>query len=99
MEGAEFKRDADGAYRVTGNLSFATVGDVLKESTQAFAANGELAIDLSQVTNADSAGLALLIEWYRWAVQRNQSMRFIGAPQQLRALAKISDLESVLPFA
>ena len=99
MQGAEFKRDADGAYRVAGDLSFATVRDVLRASTQAFAASGELAIDLSQVTNADSAGLALLIEWYRWAVQRNQSMRFIDTPQQLRALAKISDLESVLPFA
>ena len=99
IEKVECKRDPSGSYRVAGPLSFDTVRNALKESTEVFAAEGDLNIDLSQVTNADSAGLALLIEWYRWAAERDRQLKFIGAPAQLRALAKISDLETVLPFA
>ena|SRR5512142_105527 len=99
MSDVEFTYDAPGNMRVAGNLIFDTVRDVLKQSAQAFVSQGPLSIDLSRVSNADSAGLALLVEWYRLAERNKRKLQFIGAPQQLRALAKISDLETVLPFA
>jgi phospholipid transport system transporter-binding protein len=99
MSDVEFKHDADGNYRVIGSLRFDNVRDMLKQSAAVFASQDELAFDLSGVTNADSAGLALLIEWYRLAERNQRRLRFIGASQQLRALAKISDLDTLLPFA
>src|SRR5689334_1019978 len=99
MSSFEFTYDVPGNIRVAGNLVFDTVRDALKQSAQAFGSDGPLSIDLSKVTNADSAGLALLIEWYRLAERDKRKLEFIGAPKQLRALAKISDLETVLPFA
>jgi len=99
MNEAEFKSDGDGKYRVAGNLVFTTVRDVLRQSEAAFAGDAQLVIDLSAVTSADSAGLALLVEWFRAADRARKPLRLIGAPAQLRALAKISDLETVLPFA
>jgi phospholipid transport system transporter-binding protein len=94
---ATFTGDADG-YKVAGNLVFETVRDILRQSASAFASNGQLSIDLSQVRNADSAGLALLIEWYRLAEKAKRPLRFTGTPKQLLALAKISDVDEVLPF-
>ena len=99
MSEAEFTRNADGSFRIAGSLVFATVRDVLRRSLPILAAESELAIDLSAVTSADSAGLALLIEWFRVAELAKKKLRLIGAPAQLRALAKISELETVLPFA
>jgi phospholipid transport system transporter-binding protein len=74
------------------------VRDVLKESEPVFSAESKLSIDLSAVGSADSAGLALLIEWYCWAARANTSVRFVAVPAQLRALAKISDIDGLLPF-
>jgi phospholipid transport system transporter-binding protein len=89
---------AAGRYGVEGSLTFATVREVLRESQAALAASGELEIDLSGVVAADSAGLALLIEWYRDATRRNRDIRIRGTPASLLALAKISDLDKVLPL-
>ena len=96
--GTEFSRTGDGSYRVVGSLVFATVRDVLRQSGSAFAAESQLVIDLSQVAAADSAGLALLIEWYRLAERAKQPLKFSRAPPQLVALAKISDIDTLLPF-
>jgi phospholipid transport system transporter-binding protein len=83
-------------YRVRGELNFATVRDVLKLSQSLFLQTKELNIDLSAVESADSAGLALIIEWYRIAAQTGKKIRFIAVPAQLRALAKISDVDELL---
>ena len=91
-------RVADGSYRVTGHLVFDSVRDVLRASSSVFQSEPQLSIDLSGVESADSAGLALLIEWYCSAEKAKRAIRFTGLPAQLRALAKISDIESVLPL-
>jgi len=91
--------DGAGRYRLSGELTFATVRDTLRAAQDKFAGETKLVIDLSAVSVADSAGLALLIEWYRLAAQTNKPIQFVGVPAQLRALAKISDVESFLPFA
>jgi phospholipid transport system transporter-binding protein len=96
---AEFARESSGVYQVAGDLVFETVRNVLAQSAPYFASDSEIAIDLSKVTQADSAGLALLMEWYCLATASKRAFRLTGAPPQLLALAKISNLETVLPFA
>jgi phospholipid transport system transporter-binding protein len=44
----------------------------------------------------DSAGLALLIEWYSQASKASKSISFVAVPEQLSALAKISDVDQFL---
>jgi phospholipid transport system transporter-binding protein len=95
----EFKRGEGSTYLVSGHLVFGTVREVLNQSAQVFESSGELQFDLSQVTQSDSAGLALLIEWYRLAQSHQRPLRFRSVPPQLQALAKISDLDTLLPFA
>ena len=90
------QRLAPGRYRVSGNLIFGTVRKLLTDSREQFHVDPPHEIDLSAVTAGDSAGLALLVEWFKWAGQDGRELRYSGTPSQLGALAKISDLDTVL---
>jgi phospholipid transport system transporter-binding protein len=94
----QLTRVAPGRIQVKGALAFATVRDGLEQSERLFPGEQALEVDLSQVSSADSAGLSLLIEWYRRAYAQQRTLRFAGAPPQLRALAKISEIDGLLPF-
>ena len=52
-------------------------------------------MDLSGVRNADSAGLALLLEWITWANHTVREIRFTGMPEKLLAIAKTSEVENL----
>jgi phospholipid transport system transporter-binding protein len=90
---ARIETSAAGEYRVSGELTFATASELLKASP---AFDRDVVIDLAAMTAIDSAGLALLIEWYRTASHNNKGIRFSGVSAQLRALAKISEIDQLL---
>lgn len=86
-----------GALRLSGDLTFATVSALLEESQGVFDNAGEdLRIDLSGVHRADSAGLALLIEWLRAARRSGRSLEFHAVPAQMLAIAEASGLAEIL---
>ncbi len=85
-----------GRYSVSGELSFATVTDLLRQSRSLFAGESSMELDLSGVTHADSAGLSLLIEWLRQARLQGRQLRYVALPAQLKALAAISEVEGLL---
>ena len=96
MAGAQLQRQATGHYLLNGELSFATATELLTLGRVQFAGQLSVDVDLSGVTHADSAGLALLLEWLRWARQQGQQLRYHAAPAQLHALASISEVEDLL---
>lgn len=88
-----------GSYRVSGELDFETVPGLLEQGQAMFeAAAPALRLDLQGVTRADSAGLALLVEWLKAARRRDREIAFVNVPEQLLAMARVSGLEEVLPF-
>ncbi|WP_303901858.1 STAS domain-containing protein [Thiohalomonas denitrificans] len=96
---AGFNAD-NGSCRVEGELTFETVTKVLKQSESVFKTDsGDLTIDLSGVTRADSAGVALLMEWIRRARQAGRELRFRQVPEQMLAIARTSGMEPLLPVA
>lgn len=86
----------DGAYQVTGELTFATVPGVWRETQAWFAPGRALAIDLGGVSRADSAALALLLEWRRAGGRHGAAVRFEHVPAQILALARLTALEPLL---
>jgi phospholipid transport system transporter-binding protein len=82
--------------RARGELDFATAASALKAGLALLQRGGRCTIDLAGVTSADSAGLAVLVEWLAAAAERGGSLAFEAVPAQLRAIARISDLESLL---
>lgn len=93
---AKLEALGNGRFKVYGALNADTVTDLLKRSDEAFKGATTLEIDLANVPEGDSAGLALMIEWLRLAKQRNQQIKFENVPEQIAALARISEVEKLL---
>lgn len=85
--------EAVSTHAVSGALTFETVPNLYKESTVWFEGKGDLTLDLAQVTNTDSAGLALLIEWLRRARDAKCSLRLTNVPAQVQSLMRINNLQ------
>lgn len=95
---AESGLSADGSGRVivTGSVTFATAGDLLRASEPLFAGQKAVTVDLGAVTNVDSAGLALLLEWLRRARSDARAVTYTGLPEKLVAIAKLSGVDTML---
>ena len=88
-----------GRFRVSGVLDATTVGELLKQSSERFSNLERIEVDLIGVTDADSAGLALLIEWLRLGKDAKRPTHFANIPGQVSALARISEVDDLLATA
>lgn len=93
---AELRAMENGRFRVEGELTFASVPKMLKISTGLFQGQARIRLDLSGVRRADSAGLALLIDWRAQAGREKRSLDFDAIPEQIRAMARVNGVESML---
>ncbi|HUO81383.1 MAG TPA: STAS domain-containing protein [Gammaproteobacteria bacterium] len=92
----EFEVLGDGKFAMRGDLAFETVTDALEASKDLFDDYPRIEIDLSGITEGDSAGLALLLEWVNWAKYYVREIRYTAIPKQIRAIAEISEVEDML---
>lgn len=88
----------DGNLVLTGALNIATVTRIHRESLGYFhdALSVPRSIDLRGVTSADSAGLALLIEWIRLGRQQDCDIKFLNMPAQMLPLARLFGVDHLL---
>lgn len=91
--------DEAGRLNVVGDLNFQTVPALWADSEAVFRQAPKLEIDLAAVSRADSAGLALLVEWMRQARRAGKPIRFYNIPRQMLAIARVSSLDQILPLA
>ena len=96
MSDARLESLGSGRFRLNGVLDVSTAADVLAQSVERFANVTRIDVDLGGVSDADSAGLALLIEWLRRAREKSQQIFFANVPGQINALAKISEVDELL---
>jgi anti-anti-sigma factor len=96
MSAASLEGRGGGRYSLRGDLDFETVPLLWARSREAFGAEPPIEIDLSGVTHAGSAGLALLLAWRRATLARGARLRFVGFAPQTEALIALSDLQRVL---
>ena len=88
------------AHAISGELSFKNVVAALASARAALnGGEGPFEVDLSGVTRADSAALALLLELSRQARARKRELRCLGAPEQLRRLAGFFGVTEVLALS
>ena len=96
MSKYELNELGDGRFTLSGRMSFDTAGDILRESEALFEHHTLLTVDLSGVAHTDSAGLALLLEWITWANHTVREIRFEGMPEKIDAIAKTTEVDSLL---
>jgi phospholipid transport system transporter-binding protein len=87
---------APGKYALEGAVTYASVAGLWASTTDLFQTQGPFSVNLSAVTEIDSAGLALLVDWTRRCRAHGTSIAFEQTPGKLAALAKIGDLGELL---
>ena len=90
------EESGNGIWKLEGNLGFSTVSGLLKDTPRRFFAGGDIKLDLSGVVRADSAGLALLVEWLREFERDNRSIEFRNMPEQMQSIARVCGLADIL---
>ncbi len=56
----------------------------------------ETTLDLSGVTEVDSAAVSLLFEWRRAALAAGRSIRYVNLPDNLTSLAKLYGVTEIV---
>lgn len=100
MKEPRLEKAGDGRWRLTGPLNLDTVSGLLGRLDDALRNGGESTVlDLEGVTRCDSAAVALLLEWRRRARAAGVKLRYENLPENLLAIARISDAEGFLTEA
>jgi len=98
MQNIEITRPEPGNYILKGNLIFNTINKSVLNTLDFTQAPSSITIDLQQVGKIDSAGLALLIEWIKFAQAHQKKLYFDNIPAQLTALTKLSYISEINLF-
>jgi phospholipid transport system transporter-binding protein len=92
---------SSGRIAVTGELTFASARDarqlgvLVLDSSRA----EKIVIDCAGITRADSAGLAVLLDWLAWGRRKSRAVTLENLPPSLVAIAKISEVDELLVAA
>jgi phospholipid transport system transporter-binding protein len=94
----ELKETAPGKYAARGPLTFATARLAREAGLAALKTAGasQLEVDCSGITSADSAGMTVLLDWLAVAKRTRRSLHFANVPEQVKAIARISDVLELL---
>ena len=88
-----------GSWLLQGELDFESVPALLRHAGARMLGKERLEVDLKAVTRADSAGLALLVEWLRESETAGNEIVFINVPPQLLSIARVCGLDEILSLA
>jgi len=93
------EHDTLGTLRVSGAITYGNAARALSYVPQTPREGTPVSIDLFALQNADSATLAVLIAWSATARARGGQLRYLRAPEGLRNLARLCDVEELLGLA
>ena len=91
-----------GRIKLVGQLNFTSVAQLLNQGGVSFdaeqAENGQIAIDLSEISRCNSASLTLLLDWMKKAQQKGVQIKYHSAPTQLMIIAQAYGIDHELPL-
>ena len=80
---------------LSGPVTIKNAASVLAEGAALFD-SGDVTLDLSRVTEVDSAAVSLLLEWQRAAQRRSRRIDFVNLPENLQSLAQLYGVADLL---
>ena len=96
MTGNGFSARDQGTFALSGQMTFQTVPLFLAHTNEWLQGDARtVTIDMQGVTLADSAGLALMLEWLQRARAAGREMVFTNIQDQVRDLIRVSGLTQV----
>jgi phospholipid transport system transporter-binding protein len=84
-------------WALSGALTIETALETLAQGQQQIAnAHGSFTVDLAKIDSIDSAGIAVLLEWQRFANTKHIHLSLINPPTKLRSMIHLSELDGIL---
>jgi phospholipid transport system transporter-binding protein len=95
---AEITQQNQQQYTISGAIDFNTAPDLLQRASGFFkeekTSESKIKIDLSKITECNSAGLALMFEMVKHARTKNIDLHFENLPDTLLIIAKAYGVEA-----
>ena len=96
QKNAEIKMEGDVLY-VSGDLDFSNVMSVYQASIKTIcASSSSVTIDFSRLLSANSAALAIIVNWMKLANKNNVAISFRNMSGDIISLAKSSGLDKLI---
>ncbi len=83
-------------FQLPDSIHLGNVMSIYEKSLSYLKHHPILIFDFSQVISSDSSGLALMIEWIKYANLHNLPIQFTHLPEDLIAIARAARLEALL---
>ena len=95
---AHLSESSPGKFTTRGPLTFATARRARESGLAALGASSarSIEVDCSGISSLDSAGMTVLLDWLAFAKRSGRSLRFENLPEQVQAIARISDVLELL---
>jgi phospholipid transport system transporter-binding protein len=91
-----FASRGGGVFELSGRLTFQTVPRFQGHIDSVLQGDAQpVTIDMRGIALADSAGLALMIEWLQRARAAQRGMVFANIPEQVQQLIRVNGLQEV----
>jgi phospholipid transport system transporter-binding protein len=91
-------QESDTQWSLKGPLNVATIkrvwqqGHRILDITKASQVN----LNLEHLTDPDSASVALLLDWLRYAKKHNKTLRLHNVPKKMQDIIRLSNLQDIL---
>jgi phospholipid transport system transporter-binding protein len=99
MSGASIQAGQGEVINLSGDLVIRNIPGLLKQSRPLFDGLQSAVVDFGDVDRVDSAALGLMLEWLSWTKGSATLLRFRNVPDDLLRIARLSNLEGMLPLA
>jgi len=84
------------SLEISGELNFRTAVSLWRESLPLIQQRSDLHFDFSKVKSSNSAGLALILEWLKYAKQAQKNIQFTHVPTQLHSIIAVAGIGRML---
>jgi len=84
---------------VSGELGAQSVPGLLRKSRGWFDNANSVRVNLAKVKRTDSAGVAMLLDWWRQSQASGTQIQYVNAPAQMLDIIRFCALDDVLPLA
>ncbi len=95
MRPASIQRIDDARFAISGDLVFETVPQASRAAAGLLDYQADADLDLQGIGQVNSAGIALLLDWYARYFRNSRKLRFQNIPSHLERLIKVNDLTGV----
>jgi phospholipid transport system transporter-binding protein len=98
--GAELIATNPKQAKLSGRLDRLTSNKLLQQGRRLITqAGSQWQVDLAEVNHSSSVGIALLLDWQRYGLDKKMTIEFLNVPQKMQDVIEFSGLKEVFKLS